>query len=111
MIDFHGGVIGIMGVIKILSEETQPLDDYGFNGGVISFGGVIVGDVIYCNDPLTNYGFIGGVFIEGIRQLVQVICRILSHRDIVIIILMGHFHGISLNSIRQLEMNTSFCQM
>ena len=31
-----------MGLITILSEKTQPLADYGFNWGVISFGGVII---------------------------------------------------------------------
>ena len=43
-----------MGVIAILSEKTQPLAGYGFNGGVISFRGLI-----YFVKPLTSYGFVG----------------------------------------------------
>lgn len=58
-----------MGLITILSENRQPLADYGFNGGVISFGGVIIGGVIYFVKPLTSYGFIGGVIIGGISSL------------------------------------------
>ena len=57
-----------MGFIKISSKKTQPLADYGFNGGVISFGGVIIGGVMYFVKPLTSYGFIGGVIIGGIRS-------------------------------------------
>ena len=57
-----------MGAINILSEKTQPLADYGFNGGVISFGGVIIGGVMYFVKPLTSYGFIGGVVIGGINS-------------------------------------------
>ena len=53
-----------MGLITILSENRQPLADYGFNGGVISFGGVM-----YFVKPLTSYGFIGGVIIGGISSL------------------------------------------
>ena len=55
----------LMGVINILSEKTQPLADYGFNRGVISFGGVIFWGVIYFVKPLTSYGFVGGVIIGG----------------------------------------------
>ena len=49
-----------MGLITILSENRQPLADYGFNGGITSFGGVM-----YFVKPLTSYGFIGGVIIGG----------------------------------------------
>ena len=52
-----------MGVINILSEKTQPLADYGFNGGISSFGGVI-----YFVKPLTSYGFVGGVIVGGISS-------------------------------------------
>ena len=57
-----------MGVINILSEKTQPLADYGFNGGVISFWGVIIGDVIYFVKPLKSYRFVGGVIMGGISS-------------------------------------------
>ena len=40
--DFSGGVIGFNAVVMILFEKTQQLDDYGFDRGVISLGGVII---------------------------------------------------------------------
>ena len=55
-----------LGVIWISSKETQPLAYYRFNGGVISFGGVIIGGVIYFVELLKSYVFIGGVVIGGI---------------------------------------------